>query len=50
MINRYNGIFTRASINTIMAANLLAALPPLLFFIIFQNKIIKGVSMSGLKG
>jgi len=50
MVNRYNGIFTRASINTIMTANLLAAVLPLLFFVIFQNKIIKGVSMSGLKG
>ncbi len=50
MINRYNGIFTRASINTIMTANLLAAILPLLFFIVFQNKIIKGISMSGLKG
>ena len=50
MINRYNGQFTRASINTIMTANLLAAVLPLLFFIIFQNKIIKGISMSGLKG
>lgn len=50
MINRYNGQFTRASINTIMTVNLLAAVLPLLFFIIFQNKIIKGISMSGLKG
>ena len=50
MINRYNGLFTRASINTIMTVNLLAAVLPLLFFIIFQNKIIKGISMSGLKG
>jgi multiple sugar transport system permease protein len=50
LINRYNGIFNRASINTIMTANLLGALPPLIFFIIFQNKIIKGVSMSGMKG
>ncbi len=50
MINRYNGQFTRASINTIMTVNLLAAVLPLLFFIFFQNKIIKGISMSGLKG
>jgi multiple sugar transport system permease protein len=50
MINRYNGQFTRASINTIMTVNLLAAILPLLFFIFFQNKIIKGISMSGLKG
>jgi multiple sugar transport system permease protein len=50
MINRYNGQFTRASINMIMTVNLLAAILPLLFFIIFQSKIIKGISMSGLKG
>lgn len=50
MINRYNGQFTRATINTIMTVNLLAAVLPLLFFIIFQSKIIKGISMSGLKG
>lgn len=50
MINRYNANFSRASINTIMTANLLAAVLPLLFFLFFQNKIIKGVSMSGIKG
>jgi multiple sugar transport system permease protein len=50
MINRYNANFSRASINTIMTANLLAAVLPLLFFMFFQNKIIKGVSMSGIKG
>jgi multiple sugar transport system permease protein len=50
MINRYNSQFTRASINTIMTVNLLAAVPPLLFFIVFQNKIIKGISITGLKG
>jgi multiple sugar transport system permease protein len=33
-----------------MTANLLAAIPPLLFFLIFQRKIVEGVAMSGTKG
>ena len=34
----------------VMTANLLAAVPPLLFFLIFQRKIVEGIAMSGTKG
>jgi multiple sugar transport system permease protein len=50
IINRYNDPQSYMTVNEIMTANFLAAVPPLLFFVIFQNKIIKGVSMSGIKG
>jgi multiple sugar transport system permease protein len=33
-----------------MTANLLAAIPPLIFFLIFQRKIVEGIAMSGTKG
>lgn len=50
MINRYNNPQSYYAVSQIMTANLMAAIPPLVFFIIFQNKIIKGVTMSGIKG
>lgn len=50
MINRYNDPQSWFTVNQIMTANFLAAIPPLLFFAFFQQYIIKGISISGLKG
>ncbi len=50
MINRFNNPMSWYTVNQIMTANLLAAIPPLMFYIIFQSKIIKGFTMSGIKG
>ncbi len=38
------------TVDVVMTANLLAAVPPLLFFLIFQRKIVEGIAMSGTKG
>jgi len=37
-------------VDTVMTANLLAAVPPLIFFLIFQRQIVQGIAMSGSKG
>lgn len=50
MISRFNNPMSWYTVNQIMTANLLAAIPPLVFYIIFQSKIIKGFTMSGIKG
>lgn len=50
MINLFNSPFAHTTVDVVMTANLLAAVPPLVFFIIFQRKIIEGVQMSGNKG
>ena len=50
MINWYNDPMSYTTMNVVMAANLLAALPPLLFYVLFQKQIINGVAMSGIKG
>ncbi|MBI9050564.1 MAG: carbohydrate ABC transporter permease [Anaerolineaceae bacterium] len=50
MINWYNDPMSYTTMNVVMAANLLAAVPPLLFYVLFQKQIINGVAMSGIKG
>ena len=50
VVSLFNSPFSHTTVDVVMTANLLAAIPPLLFFLIFQRKIIEGVSMTGLKG
>ncbi|MEA3537280.1 carbohydrate ABC transporter permease [Rhizobium sp. CC-YZS058] len=50
VVGLYNSPLSHNTVDTVMTANLLAALPPLIFFLIFQRKIVEGVAMSGTKG
>ncbi|MGH1416281.1 MAG: carbohydrate ABC transporter permease [Pelagimonas sp.] len=50
VINQFNSPFSHTTVDVVMTANFLAAIPPIIFFIIFQRKIIEGVQMSGSKG
>nr|WP_306263399.1 carbohydrate ABC transporter permease [Pararhizobium sp. IMCC3301] len=50
VVNLFNSPFSHTTVDVVMTANLLAAIPPIIFFIIFQRKIIEGVQMSGTKG
>lgn len=50
VINLFNSPFSHTTVDVVMTANFLAAIPPLIFFLIFQRKIIEGVQMSGNKG
>lgn len=49
-LSRLNSLETGADWGGTMAGAALASIPMLIFFLFFQKQIIKGVSMSGLKG
>jgi multiple sugar transport system permease protein len=50
MVGLFNAPFSHTTVDVVMTANLLAALPPLIFFLIFQRKIVEGIATSGTKG
>jgi multiple sugar transport system permease protein len=50
LINWYNDPNSFATVNSQMTAFLIAAVIPILVFIIFQRQIIQGISITGLKG
>lgn len=50
VVGLFNSPLSHQTVDIVMTANLLAAIPPLLFFLIFQRKIVEGVAMSGSKG
>lgn len=50
VVGLFNSPLSHQTVDIVMTANLLAAIPPLLFFLIFQRKIVEGVAMSGTKG
>jgi ABC-type glycerol-3-phosphate transport system permease component len=50
VVGLFNAPFSHTTVDVVMTANLLAALPPLIFFLIFQRKIVDGIAMSGSKG
>ncbi|MET3925740.1 carbohydrate ABC transporter permease [Devosia sp. 2618] len=50
VVGMFNSPLSHHTVDTVMTANLLAAIPPLLFFLIFQRKIVEGIAMSGTKG
>jgi ABC-type glycerol-3-phosphate transport system permease component len=50
VVGLFNSPFSHQTVDVVMTANLLAALPPLIFFLIFQRKIVEGIAMSGAKG
>ena len=50
VVGLFNSPYSHQTVDVVMTANLLAAVPPLIFFLIFQRKIVEGVAMSGSKG
>jgi len=50
VVGLFNSPLSHQTVDMVMTANLLAAIPPLLFFLIFQRKIVEGIAMSGTKG
>jgi multiple sugar transport system permease protein len=50
LINWYNDPNSFATVNSQMTAFLIAAIIPIIVFIIFQRQIIQGISITGLKG
>lgn len=50
VVGLFNAPFSHQTVDVVMTANLLAVLPPLIFFLIFQRKIVEGIAMSGTKG
>ncbi|MCG7505869.1 carbohydrate ABC transporter permease [Mesorhizobium retamae] len=50
VVGLFNAPFSHQTVDVVMTANLLAVLPPLIFFLIFQRKIVEGIAMSGSKG
>jgi len=50
IVGLFNAPFSHTTVDVVMTANLLAVLPPLAFFLIFQRKIVEGIAMSGNKG
>jgi multiple sugar transport system permease protein len=50
VVGLFNSPLSHHTVDTVMTANLLAAIPPLVFFLIFQRQIVEGIAMSGTKG
>jgi multiple sugar transport system permease protein len=50
VVGLFNAPFSHVTVDVVMTANLLAAIPPLAFFLIFQRTIVEGIAMSGSKG
>jgi multiple sugar transport system permease protein len=49
-VTKYIGPQTWATIEIIMAASFLAALPPVIFYVVLQRFIVEGIALTGLKG
>ncbi|GAP13071.1 carbohydrate ABC transporter membrane protein 2, CUT1 family [Longilinea arvoryzae] len=50
VVGLYNNPMTYTTVNVIMATNLLATLPTILFYFFFQRFILEGIAMTGIKG
>ncbi len=50
IVGAYNNVRQYATIDTIMAINLMALVPSFIFYFILQRYIVEGVARSGLKG
>lgn len=50
VVGLFNAPYSHQTVDVVMTANLLAAIPPLVFFLVFQRKIVEGIAMSGSKG
>lgn len=49
-IYRFSGLDAMQPLNIIIAGLALASIPPIILFLIFQRSIIRGISLTGLKG
>jgi multiple sugar transport system permease protein len=50
VVSLFNAPLSHTTVDVVMTANLLAAIPPLVFFLIFQRQIVEGIASSGAKG
>ena len=50
VVGLFNAPYSHTTVDIAMTANLLAAVPPLIFFLIFQRQIVEGIAFSGTKG
>lgn len=50
VVNAYNNVRQYATVDTIMAINLMALVPSFIFYFFLQRYIVEGVARSGLKG
>ncbi|MDR3372874.1 MAG: carbohydrate ABC transporter permease [Ancalomicrobiaceae bacterium] len=50
IVGMFNSPLSHQTVEVVMTANLLAAVPPLIFYLLFQRKIVEGIAMSGTKG
>lgn len=50
VVSLFNAPLSHTTVDVVMTANLLAAIPPLVFFLIFQRQIVEGIASSGTKG
>jgi multiple sugar transport system permease protein len=50
VVGLFNSPLSHQTVDVVMTANLLAAVPPLVFFLVFQRRIVEGIAMSGSKG
>jgi multiple sugar transport system permease protein len=49
-VAKFIGSQSHFTINVVMTVAFLSSLPPILFFFIFQRRIVEGVALTGLKG
>jgi multiple sugar transport system permease protein len=50
VVGLFNAPYSHTTVDIVMTANLLAAVPPLIFFLLFQRQIVEGIAHSGTKG
>ncbi len=50
VVSLFNSPLSHTTVDVVMTANLLAAVPPLIFFLIFQRRIVEGIASTGSKG
>lgn len=50
LVAGYNRHDSWVTIDTVMTVSLLAAIPPLVFYVVFQRFIVQGIAFTGMKG
>lgn len=50
VVSLFNSPLSHTTVDVVMTANLLAAVPPLIFFLVFQRRIVDGIASTGSKG
>lgn len=44
------GFMNNGSVSVVLAGVMLSVIPPLLFYVVGQNKLIEGMTLGGIKG